>query len=130
MNERVSVTVNGKTSTFFLGLSVRHAVGTRAAKAVQAGRAEVCDPAGNEVGLDGALYDGETLIVRDLTLGGQPASRASAAQRAAEAQGAAAAQQTAQLPDTQAGAAQRTAKAQTDRKKSLPGVIRGFFGRG
>ena len=65
MNEKVHVTVNGKQTTFFLGLSVRHAIGERAARAVQTGRRIVCDAGGNLVGLDGALYDGQVLVVRD-----------------------------------------------------------------
>jgi hypothetical protein len=63
MNERVSVIVNGKRSTFFLGLSVQHAVGPRAARAVRSGRAEVRNSDGNIVDLNGALYDGEVLTV-------------------------------------------------------------------
>jgi hypothetical protein len=65
MNEKVRVTVNGKESTFFLGLSVRHAIGNRAARDVQAGRRIVCDTDGNLIGLDGALYDGQVLVVHD-----------------------------------------------------------------
>ncbi len=64
MNERVTVTVNGRVATYFLGLTVRHAIGARAAQAVHKGQAEVCDADGNRVGLDGALYDGQALIVR------------------------------------------------------------------
>jgi hypothetical protein len=66
MNEKVKVIINGKPSTFFLGLRVRHAIGARAARAVARGRAQVRDGADNLVDLDGALYDGETLIVRSL----------------------------------------------------------------
>jgi hypothetical protein len=74
MNEKVSVIVNGKESTFFLGLAVRHAIGSRAARAVQAGRRIVCDPDGNQIGLDGALYDGQVLVVRDAGANGEPRS--------------------------------------------------------
>jgi hypothetical protein len=70
MNERVRITVNGRLATYFLGLSVRHAIGARAAQAVQHGQAQVCDAYGNSVGLDGALYDGQTLIVRRLAPAG------------------------------------------------------------
>ena len=70
MNEKVSVTVNGKQATFFLGLSVRHAIGERAARAVRSGRRIVCDADGHRVGLEGALYDGQVLIVRDAGAGG------------------------------------------------------------
>jgi hypothetical protein len=66
LNEKVSVTVNGKPATFFLGLSVRHAIGSRQARAVKQGRAEVRNAEGNVVGLDGALYDGEALVVHKL----------------------------------------------------------------
>lgn len=73
MNERVTVTVNGRLATYFLGLSVRHAIGARAAQAVRKGQAEVCDAEGNSVGLDGALYDGQALIVRRLATAGDGA---------------------------------------------------------
>ncbi len=66
MNEKVTVTVNGKEATFFLGLSVRHAIGARTVRAVHEGRAEVCDADGNQVGLDGALYNGQSLVVHYL----------------------------------------------------------------
>lgn len=66
MNAKVTVTVNGKPATLFLGLCIRHAIGARAARAVAAGRATVTDADGNQVGLDGALYDGEALIVHKL----------------------------------------------------------------
>ena len=68
MNERVTVTVNGRAATYFLGLTVRHAIGARAAQAVRKGQAEVCDADGNCVGLEGALYDGQALIVRILAV--------------------------------------------------------------
>jgi hypothetical protein len=63
MNTRVAVTVNGKADTFFLGLAVRHAIGNEAAREIAAGRAEVRTGDGNLVGLDGALFDGEVLVV-------------------------------------------------------------------
>ena len=78
MNEKVRVTVNGRPSTFFLGMSVRHAIGAGAARLVEQGRAEVRNADGNSVGLDGALHDGETLFVRKHTAATQTrqASRA------------------------------------------------------
>lgn len=69
MNEKVTVTVNGKKATFFLGMKVRHGLGWPATKAVQQGQAEVRDGDGNVVGLDGALYDGEVIVVRYLKKG-------------------------------------------------------------
>jgi hypothetical protein len=66
MNAKVTVTVNGKPTTLFLGLSVRHAIGAKTAKAVVSGRATVTNSDGNLVGLDGALYDGEALIVHGI----------------------------------------------------------------
>lgn len=63
MSEKVKVWVDGKEDTFFLGLRVRHAIGYRAVKAVEQGRALVQDADGNGVDLDGALYDGERLFV-------------------------------------------------------------------
>ena len=66
MNEKVSVTVNGRAARFFLGLTVRHAIGAHAVRAVREGRAEVRDRDGNVGGLEGALYQGQELVVRDL----------------------------------------------------------------
>jgi hypothetical protein len=63
VNKRVTVTVNGRPVTLFLGLAVRHAIGPDAVRDVQLGLAEVRDGYGNMVGLDGALYDGEVLVV-------------------------------------------------------------------
>jgi len=65
--QQVTVTVNGRRETFFLGLQVRHAIGWKAARAVRDRRAIVTDGDGNPVDLDGALYDGEILIVRPLS---------------------------------------------------------------
>lgn len=75
MEEKVTVVVNGRPATFFLGLRVRHAIGSRAARAVEQRRATVRDAAGNEVGLDGALYDGEVLIVHRLAAGPQASAQ-------------------------------------------------------
>jgi hypothetical protein len=64
MDARVTVTVNGKPMTLFLGMCVRHAIGARTAAAVAAGRSMVTTGDGSLVGLDGALYEGEALLVR------------------------------------------------------------------
>jgi hypothetical protein len=77
MNEKVCVTVNGKQATYFLGLAVRHAIGQRAARDVQAGRRIVCDADGHLVGLEGALYDGQVLVVRDAGAGSSDGARSS-----------------------------------------------------
>jgi hypothetical protein len=79
MNQRVSVTVNGRAASFFLGLTVRHAIGARSARAVREGRADVRDHDGNLVGLEGALYDGQALFVRDLATSSAPPARSMAA---------------------------------------------------
>jgi hypothetical protein len=62
-NQRITVYVNGEPRRFFLGLRVRHAVGYEAAWRVERGEAVVQDTEGNQVDLDGALYDGERLHV-------------------------------------------------------------------
>jgi hypothetical protein len=60
---RVTVYVNDEPRRLFLGLRVRHAVGYRAAWHVERGEALIQDAVGNQVDLDGALYDGERLYV-------------------------------------------------------------------
>ena len=67
MNERVRVSVNGKPGNFFLGLKVKHALGPDWARKVRAHRAIVRDAEGNRYDLDGALFDGQALIVEDVT---------------------------------------------------------------
>jgi hypothetical protein len=69
-NQRLTVYVDDEPRRFFLGLRVRHAVGYRAAWRVERREAIVLDADGNQVDLDGALYDGERLYVHRLpTLG-------------------------------------------------------------
>jgi hypothetical protein len=63
-NRRIAVYVDGEPRRFFLGLRVRHAIGYRDAWRVERGEAIVEDREGNQVDLDGALYDGERLYVR------------------------------------------------------------------
>lgn len=63
-NLRITVYVDGEPRRFFLGLRVRHAIGYRDAWRVEHGEAVIEDGAGNQVDLDGALYDGERLYVR------------------------------------------------------------------
>lgn len=60
----VIVYVNGERRRLFLGLRVRHAIGYRKARQVERGQAVVKDDEGNVVDLDGALHEGERLIVR------------------------------------------------------------------
>lgn len=67
MNRQVRVTVNGKTQTFHFGLKVKHAIGQVWARKVRAHRAIVRDADGNRTDLDGALFDGEQLLVTDAT---------------------------------------------------------------
>jgi hypothetical protein len=62
---KITVYVQDKPRQFFLGLRVRHAIGHRLSQRVARGTATVEDGDGNCVDLDGALYDGERLYVRD-----------------------------------------------------------------
>ena len=61
---RVTVTVNGEPRRYFLGLRVRHALGYEQAQRVEQGRAVVEDGDCNRVDLDGALFDGQRLTVK------------------------------------------------------------------
>jgi hypothetical protein len=63
-NQRITVYVNDEPRRFFLGLRVRHAVGYRAAWRVERREAIIEDGDGNQVDLDGALYEGERLFVK------------------------------------------------------------------
>lgn len=65
-NQRLVIYVDDEPRRFFLGLRVRHAIGYRAAWRVERREAIVIDQDGNQVDLDGALYDGERLYVREL----------------------------------------------------------------
>ena len=62
---RVTVYVNEEPRRLFLGLRVRHAIGYQDAWRVERGDAFVVDEAGNHVDLDGALYEGERLHVKN-----------------------------------------------------------------
>lgn len=62
-SEKITVYVNDKPKQFFIGALVKHAIGTRATKAVRAHRAVVRDADGNQVDVDGALGEGERLFV-------------------------------------------------------------------
>jgi hypothetical protein len=62
---RIVVYVNDEPRRFFLGLRVRHAIGYQAAWRVERGEVIVQDADGNRVDLDGALYDGERLYVKE-----------------------------------------------------------------
>ncbi len=67
MERQVRVTVNGKTTAFHLGLKVKHAIGQTWARKVRAHRAIVRDADGNRTDLDGALFEGQRLVVTDAT---------------------------------------------------------------
>ncbi len=66
MNQRLMVYVDDEPRRFFLGLRVRHAVGYQAAWRVECREAIILDQHGNQIDLDGALYDGERLYVQEL----------------------------------------------------------------
>ena len=63
-DKRVTVYVNDEPRRLFLGLRVRHAIGHQQSKLVERNEVVVEDADGNQVDLDGALYDGERLHVR------------------------------------------------------------------
>lgn len=65
-NQRLTIYVNDEPRRFYLGLRVRHAVGYEAAWRVERRKAIIIDGDGNQLDLDGALYDGERLYVRHL----------------------------------------------------------------
>ena len=65
-NQRLTVYVNDEPRRFFVGLRVRHAVGYDAAWHVERREAIITDADGNQLDLDGALYDGERLYVAPL----------------------------------------------------------------
>ena len=65
-NQRLMIYVDEEPRRFFLGLRVRHAIGYHAAWRVERREAIVIDQDGNQVDLDGALYDGERLYVQEL----------------------------------------------------------------
>ncbi len=65
--ERIKVHVNGKAIWISRAFSVRHALlayNEDSLADVTSGEAYVTDARGNEVGLDGALFDGMRLYVR------------------------------------------------------------------
>ena len=66
VTRRIIVYVNDEPRRFFLGLRVRHAIGLRDSWRVERREAIVRDVHGNQVDLDGALYDGERLYVKAL----------------------------------------------------------------
>lgn len=61
--ETLTVYVDDKPKRLLNGQKVKHAIGPRKTKAVQAHRAIVRDAAGNTVDIDGALYTDERLYV-------------------------------------------------------------------
>jgi hypothetical protein len=66
--DRIKVHVNGKAVWISPAFSVRHALlayDEDSLADVTSGEAYVADARGNEVGLDGALFDGMRLYVRD-----------------------------------------------------------------
>jgi hypothetical protein len=65
-NRRITVYVDDEPRRLFLGLRVRHAIGHQAAWRAERREAIVKDENGNQLDLDGALYDGERLYIRYL----------------------------------------------------------------
>lgn len=69
--ERIKVHVNGKPFWISRAFSVRHAIlayDEDSLAEVISGEAYVTDARENEIGLDGALFDGMRLYVRDVEL--------------------------------------------------------------
>lgn len=64
VDKRVTVCVNGRPRRLFLGLRARHALGRLLVRQIERGEATLMDGEGNRVDLDGALYDGQLLMVR------------------------------------------------------------------
>jgi hypothetical protein len=63
-DQRIMVYVDSEPRRFFRGLRVRHAVGHEVAWRVGRGEATIQDGDGNQLDLDGTLYDGERLYVK------------------------------------------------------------------
>ncbi|UCF78417.1 MAG: hypothetical protein JSW03_10025 [Candidatus Eiseniibacteriota bacterium] len=69
--ERIKIHVNGKALWVSRAFSVRHALlayDEDSLAEVVSGEAYVTDAKGDEVGLDGALFDGMSLFVRDVEI--------------------------------------------------------------
>jgi len=64
--QRITVYVNDEPGRFFLGLRVRHAIGYQDAWRVARREAIVQDTEGNQLDLEGVLYDGERLYVQPI----------------------------------------------------------------
>ncbi len=62
MSQVIKVWVSGRPERLYLGMKVKHALGPRLSREVRDGRAVVRDQFG-QVDLDGALYDGQRLVV-------------------------------------------------------------------
>ena len=62
-SEKITVYVNDQPKTLFFGMRVKNAIGTRQSNAARAHRAIIRDADGNEIDVDGALYDSERLYV-------------------------------------------------------------------
>ena len=62
-SRRIQVWVEGEPRVLFLGMRVRHAIGSEQVKRVECDEAVVVDGDGHRVDLDGALYEGERLEV-------------------------------------------------------------------
>jgi hypothetical protein len=65
--QKITVYVNDEPGRFFLGLRVRHAIGYQDAWRVARREAVVRDAEGNQLDLEGILYDGERLFVQPIT---------------------------------------------------------------
>ncbi len=62
-DDKITVYVDDRPKQLFVGMSVKHAIGTRMTRRVREHRAIVRDADGNYVDVDGALYDGERLYL-------------------------------------------------------------------
>lgn len=61
--DKITVYVDNRPRHLFVGMNVKHALGTRMTQRVRKHLALVRDADGNLVDTDGALYDGERLYI-------------------------------------------------------------------
>ncbi len=64
--ETLIVYVNDKPKQLFIGMNVKHAIGSRWTKRVLEHHAIVRNAEGNTVDVDGALFDGERLYLSSM----------------------------------------------------------------
>lgn len=62
-NEKITVYLNDKPKSLFIGMRVKNAISARRVQAVREQRAVIRDADGNTIDVDGALYDGERLYI-------------------------------------------------------------------